>query len=165
VDQFEALIGAGQLGVAISGFAGVVFALSKREAISLPENRLRMTTLFETGLAACLFSLIPQLFWGLLSAPNVWALSSAVWVLHGLFAMGRMIMRLRHARSQDPELQGRVSPAFAVALLAGGFAVLLIQVVNVVTWQGFHAYFLGLVYLLVIAVVSFVRLLAAELAA
>jgi hypothetical protein len=162
VDQFEALIGAGQLGVAISGLAGVVFALLRREAFSLPENRFRLTTLFETGLGACLFSLVPQLLWGLLPAPNIWALSSAVWVLYGLFAMGRAVQRIRRDRSQDSDLRGRVSAAFAVAALTGGLVVLLIQVVNVMAWQAFHAYFLAVVYLLVIAVLSFMRLLAAE---
>jgi hypothetical protein len=76
--------------------------------------------------------------------------------------MGRAVQRIRRDRSQDSDLRGRVSAAFAVAALTGGLVVLLIQVVNVMAWQAFHAYFLAVVYLLVIAVLSFMRLLAAE---
>jgi len=164
MDQFDALVGVGQLGVAISGFAGVVFALSGRDTIARRENRGRLRVLLANGLGACIFSLLPQLLWGLVSPEIVWALSSALWLLYASIDLTRGWLTARRDSAADSGFSARISkPLMIVSTVFAGI-VMSLQVANIVLWQGFHAFFLGLVTLLVISALMFVRLVAAELA-
>ncbi len=165
MDQFEALIGVGQLGIALSGFAGVVFALSGREAIALPENRGRLRALLENGLAACFLSLIPQILWGLMSAQIVWALSSAAYLLYASVGMGRSLLQMWRDMVADPTLSERVPLRLTIFTSVGAVLVMMLQVGNIASWQSFNAFFLGVVFLLLIAALMFIQLLATKLAA
>jgi hypothetical protein len=147
----------------VAGFAGVVFALSRRETVDLPENRFRLNVLFGTALTTCVISLVPQFLWGLMSAENVWAASSTVWGLHAVFATTRAWRRATRNYAEDPELAQRVSHRFRIFSGLGMLLMILLQVANVFVWQGFHVFFLGLSFTLLLAILMFFRIVAAEL--
>jgi hypothetical protein len=165
MDQFEALVGIGQLGVALSGFAGVVFALSGHDAIELPENRNRLRVLLQNGLAACFLSLIPQFLWGLVSTEMVWALSSAAFVLYASMSTVRSWRIALQDRAADPTLSERVRGSYGIALSIGAASVVILQIGNVAVWQNFNVFFLGVSFVLLVAALMFIQLLASRLAA
>jgi len=165
MDQFEALVGISQLGVALSGFAGVVFALSGHNAIELPENRNRLRVLLQNGLAACFLSLIPQFLWGLVSTEMVWALSSAVFALYASVSTVRSWRIALQDRAADPELPERVPRGFGIALSVGSVAVVALQLGNIAVWQNFNVFFLGVAFVLFVAALIFIQLLASRLSA
>jgi len=165
MDEFEALVGISQLGVALSGFAGVVFALSGHNAIELPENRNRLRVLLQNGLAACFLSLIPQFLWGLVSTEMVWALSSAVFALYASVSTVRSWRIALQDRAADPALTGRVRGSYGIALSIGAASVVILQIGNVAVWQNFNVFFLGVSFVLLVAALMFIQLLASRLAA
>lgn len=165
MDQLEALVGASQLGVALSGFAGVVFALSGHEATALPENRQRLRVLLQNGLAACFLSLVPQLLWGLVPLERVWALSSGVLLLYCSVATARSLRQASRDRASDRAVPQRVSAPFVVSATVGAVLVVGLQVANILLWQNFNAFFLGVVFVLLTAALMFIRLLTSKLAA
>jgi hypothetical protein len=165
MDQFEALVGISQLGVALSGFAGVVFALSGHNAIELPENRNRLRVLLQNGLAACFLSLIPQFLWGLVSTEMVWALSSAAFVLYASMSTVRSWRIALQDRAADPTLPERVRGSYGIALSIGAASVVILQIGNVAVWQNFNVFFLGVSFVLLVAALMFIQLLASRLAA
>jgi len=165
MEQLEALVGISQLGIALSGFAGVVFALSGRDAIALPENRSRLRVLLQNGLAASFLSLIPQFLWGLMSAETVWALSSVAFVLYATASTVRIWRDALRARQADPALSERVPRGFTILLSVCAVFVVILQVGNIVLWQSFNVFFLGVAFVLLVAALMFTQLLSSKLSA
>ena len=165
MDQLEALVGASQLGLALSGFAGVVFALSGREAIALPENRHRLRVLLQNGLAACFLSLVPQLLWGLVPPDTVWVLSSSVLLLYCSVATALDWRKASRDWASDTTVSRRVSRVIVVSGTVGAVLVATLQVANIILWQNFNAFFLGIAFILLTAGLMFIRLLTVKPAA
>jgi len=56
-----------------------------------------------------------------------------------------------------------VSSTFRFISTVGMLLMMLLQVANIFLWQGFHAFFLGLSFTLLLAILMFFRIVAAEL--
>jgi len=166
MDQFEALVGIGQLGVAISGFAGIVMVLGRNAAYDEPANRVRLSVLVTSGLSAGLFSLLPQILWGLVAESTVWALSSAVWFVAAIFVAYPIGKRVKLNLDEDPELRERHGGKYVIFFVSlAYFIVLALQAINVIRWQNFQTFFLALSYLVFTAVLMFARILHSRQAA
>ncbi len=162
MDQLEALVGASQLGLALSGFAGVVFALSGREAIALPENRHRLRVLLQNGLAACFLSLVPQVLWGLVPPREVWVASSSALLLYCSAATALDWRQASRDRAADATVSRRISRLIVVSGTVGAVLIGALQIANIILWRNFNAFFLGIVFVLLTAGIMFIRLLTAR---
>jgi len=143
----------------VSGFAGVVFALSRSETIHLPETRLRLTILFGAGLSTGVISLVPQTLRGIHDD------GERVGLFERHLAAARSDLDHAHLEACDARLR-RVSRSHEAGDLhfsihqRGG---MLLQLGKIFLWQGFHAFFLGLSFTLLLAILMFFRIVAAEL--
>lgn len=155
----SALLTTAEVAVAFAGFASVVTVFRRREHTGWdPQDVLRFELMITASLATVFFALLPFAirFFGA-SEPEVWSVSSGLLGLCLAVTSG-VVTRRTFSLTTDQ----RLNPYISWSFLAGGLVTLAIQVLNaagVVFARELGPYFLGLLYLLVLAGVSFARML------
>lgn len=158
LDYPETLVGIAEISVALAGFTGVVTAFRSASHGSWhPGDRLRLYFLLESSLAAAGFSVLTLVLLHLLpdSASTAWVIASALWALFMPWSLYSS-----HRRIQDNLLKHHDIDQYANRLVFGlFFALILVQVANVVWWQAFGPLLAALCVNLAGAAMQFARLI------
>jgi hypothetical protein len=155
----SALLTTAEVAVAFAGFASVVTVFRRREHVGwVPGDVLRFQLMIASSLAAVFFALLPFAieFLGA-TEPVVWSSASGLLGLYlavSLARIGRRTRRLTRSEALHPWISGSFGVGVVVAL-----ALQALNAVGVVFERELGPYFLGLLYLLVLAGVSFGRML------
>jgi hypothetical protein len=155
----DALLTTAEVGVAFAGFASVVTVFQRREDGDWsPPDVIRFQLMIATSLSAVLFAMLPFAFSFLgVEEAALWATCSA------LFAIYLTVMLVLVARRSLPLVStSALSPLVAWPSLGGGILAIVLQILNSASFllhRELGAYFIGLLYLLVLCGVSFARLL------
>lgn len=151
-----------EVAVAFTGFASIVAVFQRRDSAEwAPQDVLRLWSIIAYGLAAVFFSLLPLGFGATdIGESTIWAAGSALLAafLTGYTIYG--VMRVRSYAAKDPS---RHSGAWGYSFLVLSVAVILSQLLNslgLVFSRSYSGYFVGLLWLLVAAAVTFARLLS-----
>ena len=150
-----------EIAVAFSGFASIIAVFQRsRSGQWAPQDILRMWNLIVYGLAAVMFSLIPLAFTGTgITEATIWSVCS---FLLATFLVGQAVFsgtRIRSYAVQDP---ARYSRRWAYTFLVLTLTAVLILFFNGIGAgfnRSFSGYFIGLLWLLVGAGLTFTRLL------
>jgi hypothetical protein len=155
----SALLTTAEVAVAFAGFASVVTVFRRREHEGwAPGDVLRFQLMITTSLSVVLFALLPfaLAFFGA-SEPAVWAWGSGLLGLYLALTLGTIARRML-ALTAERALNPWVS--WPLALAGGG--VIALQALNAagpIFGREIGPYFAGLLYLLVVAGLSFGRML------
>jgi len=150
-----------EIAIALTGFTGIVAALGWRR--DSPWSRFdlaRFRTLLISSLAASLFSLLPFLFFHSgVSSDAVWSVGS------GLIALYMAVVTFFDARSlravtDMSSVDRALVPTFAVL----GLAVWGAQIANIIFVHEFAPYLGALLWFILLASLTFVRLLLSVVA-
>lgn len=150
-----------EVSVALVGFTGVVAAFGMREDSLSEVDVLRFRAMLYASIAALLFSLLPLVLFHL-NAPEewVWAVSSFAMVLYVGALQFWTFRRLSNvALTADPSYNLWISRSISLLMTV----VLVIEFLNafgILIERSFAFYLLGLMALLVLCVVMFVRMLS-----
>ena len=150
-----------EIAVAFSGFASIIAVFQRRGSEQwAPQDVLRMWNLIIYGLAAVLFSLIPLAFVGTgISEAMIWSGCS---FLLASFLMAQAVLsgtRIRAYAAQDPALHSRRWAHAFILLTLTAVSVLFLNGIGAGFNRSFSGYFIGLLWLLVAAGLTFTRLL------
>lgn len=155
----DALLTTAEVAVAFAGFASVVTAFRRREHPDWdPQDVLRFQLMIASSLSVVLFALLPFAF-GFFGAsePRTWILSSGLLALY-LVLSSALVARRTLLLTAGHKLNRYLSSS----LSAGALLVVVLQVSNVTgafPGRELGPYFVGLLYLLVLAGASFARML------
>jgi hypothetical protein len=161
VDGADTLLATAEVAVALAGFSGVVVVLG-RPSLSdwTPVDVLRLQSLLGVSLGAVILALLPLAFYhaGLTHALAI-GLSSSLMAGYILIAG---VLFQRSIRGLSPESRQLLSGGLTGVLSAIWLLVFLVVVLNaigIVFRHEFGAYFLCLLWFLVVAVVQFARII------
>ena len=155
----SALLTTAEVAVAFAGFASVVTAFRSREHDGwAPQDVLRFQLMIASSLSVVLFALLPFAidFFGA-SESRVWASASCVLGLYLALSLA-LVARRTSSLTARSVLNRYIAWSFGV----GALIALSLQALNalgVVFERELGPYFLGLLYLLVLAGISFARML------
>jgi hypothetical protein len=155
----DALLTTAEVAAAFAGFASVVTVFRRRQHEGWePGDVLRFQLLITASLSTVFFALLPFAvgFFGA-SEPTIWSWSSGALGLYVALLLG-MILR----RGLALTTAGSLNPWVAWPFTVGGGVAVVLQVLNAAGWvfeRELGPYFVGLLYLLVLAGVSFGRML------
>lgn len=155
----SALLTTAEVAVAFAGFASVVTAFRRREHEGwAPQDALRFQLMIASSLSVVFFALLPFAidFFGA-SESSVWASASCVLGLYLVLSLASVARRTNSLTARSA-----LNPHIARSFAAGALITLSLQALNaagVVFEREPGPYFLGLLYLLVLAGVSFARML------
>jgi hypothetical protein len=154
----SALLTTAEIAVAFAGFASVVAVFRRREDSWAPQDVLRFQLMITASLAVVFFALFPIAihFFGA-SASSVWSFSSGVLCLFISLTLG-LVAR----RAVSLTVEANLNPYISWSFIAAGLATVALQALNaagVIFEQELGPYFVGLLYLLFLAAVSFARML------
>jgi hypothetical protein len=162
MNSAEPLLTIAEVSVAFAGFASIVTVVASRglEAWG-PGNRMRFRLMIYMSLSSVLFSLLPFSFVLLeVSESTTWGLSSAALALflgsYLIFSIPGFSRLVRNG-----ELNGYVA-ALSIGLGLVAVAVQVLSLVQIVSPPE-GAYFVGVLYLLVLSAISFARLVAVSI--
>lgn len=154
-----ALLTTAEVAVAFAGFASVVTVFRRREHGGwVPQDVLRFQLMITASLSVVFFALLPFAigFFGA-SEPGVWSYGS------GALAVYLVLISVLVARRTLLLTTGTaLNPYISWSFLASGtvvIALLALNAADVFLEREIGPYFLGLLYLLVLAGVSFARML------
>lgn len=164
MEAFETLRSLSEVAIALAGFTGIVAALGRRAGGRWsPLEWLRLRMLLETSLGVVFLSLLPVLVRQLATRQDlIWRIGNGAQAL--AHAAGMVLLFARFSKldaSQWPPEERRltlvlVPVSLAIVLLQGAAAS------GALAPQAFFLFLLGLVYLLGIAALHFVLLLAPD---
>jgi len=155
----SALLTTAEVAVAIAGFASIVTAFRRRQHGGWsPQDVLRFQLMLTASLSAAFFALLPFAisFFGA-SDPDVWSYGSAALALYLVLTTALVAQRTILLTSG-----AMLNPYISWSFLATGLVVIALLGFNT---AGFFSdrelgpYFVGLLYLLVLAGVSFARMI------
>lgn len=155
----SALLTTAEVAVAFAGFASVVTAFRRREHADWDaQDVLRFRLMIASSLAVVLFALIPfaLMFFGA-SESRALILSSGLLALYLVASLAAAARRTRSLTSTRA-----LNPYISVSFSAGALLVLALELSNVAglfSGRELGPYFVGLLYLLVLAGVAFARML------
>ena len=161
--QAESALGIiAEVSVALAGFTGVVAVFGSREQSAWnPVEVMRFRTMLISSLAALLFSIIPICLYHLgISETQVWSTSST---LLAMFLTINTVRVVRTIHSRDSLDYSDVSPwptRIMAIVLTGAVALLILNILGVGFNREFGPYFVGLVALVLLCVITFVRMLS-----
>ena len=163
MDQVELLTAIIEASIALIGFSGLVVVLGRRSSGEwFAGDKRRLTVLLGIGFASLACTLVSLTFVSTgLSQTTVWALSSLVWLILVLPLAGWIIrMVLYSPRDSELEREPLRRWAYYFGIGLGVTAATAgVQAVNAAFLTEFWPFFLGLVVLLLLGVVQFIRLL------
>ncbi len=147
-----------EVSVALAGFSGVVSVFGRRRTGEWdPADRLHLSFMLETSLAALFLSILPfALLAAELSPRWTWTVMSGVLAAFLVLVDGAAIYRYRRLSSDQQIGMGRI---LGTASLLGDLCVIVLQLFNVFSAREFSLYLIGLIWLLFSCAISFVRLL------
>ena len=156
----EALSTIAEVGLGLAGFTGILVALGHSpEAFTRP-GVLRLLLLLVSSLGAVFLALLPfALQESGVSSSACWRLSSALLAVFTSVSLALLGYQIQRHRGEFGELY---SGTVFVVVATGSFAVVALQVVNVAGAGAFPRsgpYLFGLLWLLFVASVQFVRIL------
>jgi len=155
----SALLTTAEVAVAFAGFASVVTVFRRREHAGwAPQDALRFQLMITSSLSVAFFALLPFAvsFFGA-SELTVWGVSSGLLALYLALSLGLVARRTVSLTAGEA-----LNPFISWTFSAGGLIVLALQVLNasgVFFERELGPYFVGLLYALVLAGVSFARML------
>ncbi len=158
VDYQDLLLTLAEVSVALAGFSGVVTVFGRRRTGEWdPADRLHLSFMLETSLAALFLSILPfALLAAEVSPRSTWTVMSGVMAAFLVVADGAAIYRYRRLSSDQRMELGRI---YGIAMTLGDSSVVVLQLFNVFSAQEFFPYLIGLMWLLFGCALSFVRLL------
>ena len=158
VDHQDLLQTLAEVSVALAGFSGVVTVFGRRHTGEWdPADRLTLSFMLETSLAALFLSLLPlALLAAELSPRSTWIVMSGVLAAFLVVVDGAAISRYRRLPSDQQIALGRT---LNTASLLGDLCVVVLQLFNVFSAHEFSPYLIGLIWLLFGCALFFVRLL------
>jgi hypothetical protein len=155
----SALLTTAEVAVAFAGFASVVTAFRRREPDGwAPQDVIRFQLMIASSLSTAFFALLPIAvgFFGV-GERGVWGFASGLlcaYLVLTLVAVGRRALVLTRGASLNPLISfAFISGAVVSAVLLG------LNTAGVVFERALGPYFVGLLFLLVLAGVSFARML------
>lgn len=163
VNGEEALLTTAEVAITLAGFTGIVAVLGRRgHGEWQPQEQLRLAMLLVSSFAAVLFAMLPIALLGLrVSEAGSWAISSAVLGLSIAVAHPTVVHFLRRLPAEAVAAEFPRSLGLFVLVVSSLVAsLLLLNVVGFPFEQEFGPYFLGLLWLLALSAIQFVRLLA-----
>jgi hypothetical protein len=155
----SALLTTAEVAVAFAGFASVVTAFQRREQPDwAAQDVLRFQLMIASSLSVVLFALLPfaMVFFGA-NEPRALSLSSSLLALY-LAVSAAVTTRRAYLLARGQALNPFISASF----FTGALIALALQVSNVAglfAERELGPYFVGLLYLLVLAGMSFARML------
>ena len=164
MEAFETLRSLSEVGIALTGFTGIVAVLGHRAGGRwAPLEWLRLRMLLETSLGVVFLSLIPLLLQQLpaLQGPS-WRFCNALQAF--VHAGGVFVLYLRF-RKLEPSQWPPVERRLTAALIPVSIAIVSSQAVaafGALAPYGFFLYLLGLLYFLAISALHFVLLLVPD---
>jgi hypothetical protein len=163
MDQYDALILVAELALGISGFSGVVVALGTSLGDWPEVDRLRLAALLAAGIGALFLVLIALLLIMLdVDGDRVWRISSILMSAHGLGVMFTIVPRAWAITRDTSGMKSPYSVAVfipVVFMLCINIVVQLVNATGILNRDPFGIFFAGLVILLLISGVQFLRLL------
>lgn len=155
----SALLTTAEVAVAFAGFASVVTVFRRQEhGAWASQDVLRFQLMITASLSVVFFALLPFAirFFGA-SEPQVWSCGSGALCLHFVLTTA-LLARRTLSMTNDSAL----NPYITWSFLAGGTVAIVVLALNTVGLfleQELGPYFVSLLYLLVLAGVSFARML------
>jgi hypothetical protein len=149
-----------EFAVAIAGFSGIAVAIVHSGGALRPTDRFRTLNLLTWALSAAFSSTFPLVFESLsFSGPSVWRWSS---LCFALVLMAGIAVRFSTARSLNPKERETLSPAIWALTIGGNTFLVASQMLNVFAVLGSPSpapILIGLLWLLAVSAIIFVRLL------
>jgi hypothetical protein len=143
-----------ELGVAVTGFSGIVLVLRERGRGASPADRLLLSSLLSASAGLVLWALVPLLLLSAhVSERTTWVASSAGWSIHQTIGVFLRIYQVRRFPDQSPGLW------FLVPVPLAGLSALALQVANVGWLATAWPHLVGLSWWLVFVFVMFLRLM------
>jgi len=155
----SALLTTAEVAVAFAGFASIVTAFRRREHGEwTPQDVLRFQLMITSSLSAVFFALLPfaMSFFGA-SEPGVWSYGSGALALYLVLASALVARRTLSLTSG-----AALNPYISWSFLACGIVAIALLGLNTAGFfpnRELGPYFVGLMYLLVLAGVSFARMI------
>lgn len=139
-----------EIAVALAGFIGIVLVIQHRDAAF---RALGVTTIFGASFGAMMFSLLPNLFVGLLDSETMWRVICGTFGVYHLYLILQHQLRQRSIRQNTPVQLLITLASFPVVGLkiAVGFGFCLAY--------AFEIYYLGLLWLLGVSAYLFAMVL------
>ena len=158
MDHQDLLQTLAEVSVALAGFSGVVSVFGRRHTGEWdPADRLHLSFMLETSLAALFLSLLPFALLSVELPPrSTWAIMSSVLAAFLVVAFGAATYRYRRLSGDQRIGLGRI---YGAAMTLGDSSVIALQLFNVFSAREFSLYLIGLIWLLFSCAFSFVRLL------
>jgi hypothetical protein len=159
----DPLLTTAEVAITLAGFTGIVAVLGQRgRGDWRPEEQLRLVMLLASSFAALLFAMLPIALGSLgLTEAGSWTISSTLLAVSIAAAHPAVVYFLRFlpAEAVEAEFPRRLG----LFVLVVSLMVALLLALNAVGYgfeQQFGPYFVGLMWLLALSAVQFIRLLA-----
>jgi len=158
VDYQSLLLTLAEVSVALAGFSGVVSVFGRRRTEEWdPGDRLHLSFMLETSLAALFLSILPfAMFAAELSPRSTWAIMSGIFAVFLVLVVVAGLYRYRQLPSGQRMGMGRI---YGVVSTLGDLSILALQLFNALGPHEFSLYLIGLIWLLFSCALSFVQLL------
>jgi len=159
LDGSDALTTIAEVALGLAGFSGVVVVLGRQPGELTRTDAGRLVILLMSGLGAMFFALLPFALSPLgISDSSVWRISGGLLAVFGVSHMGVSYSQLRRVRAEAPEIYSRGARTTYFSVL---LAVVVLQLLNVAKGgqPGLSFYIFGLLGLLFVAALQFVRIL------
>jgi hypothetical protein len=158
-----ALLATAEVAITLAGFTGIVAVLGRRgHGEWEPQEQLRLSMMLVSSFSAVFFAMLPVALVGVrASEPAAWAVSSAI--LGSSVALAHPLVVHFIRRLPQAAVDAEFPRALGLFVLIVSILIALLQLLNVL---GFHferefgPYFVGLLWLLALSAIQFVRLLA-----
>jgi hypothetical protein len=163
LSEHESLTSIVEFAITLAGFAGIVVALGKRPGQWAPADRYRLLNILMLSFGAGFMAYLPiGLAHAGLSGSSLWRVSSGGFLCFGVFTGGFTIARTRRLRGEVRVLLNPI--VLWMSIVFGGVANLaqLLNVLGLGFQPQFAPYFLGLVLILLMSAIQFVRILFAR---
>ena len=148
--DFDALRTIADISVALAGFIGIILVLQHRDAAFMS---LGMTTIFGASLGAMMFSLLPNLLFGLLTTEMMWQ------ALCGMFGLYHLYLILQHQLKQR-SIRANTPTQLAITLLSIPVVGLKLAVgLGFLLAYAYQIYYFGLLWLVGISAYLFAMIL------
>jgi hypothetical protein len=158
VDPEGILTTLAEVGIALAGFSGIVAVLGGRAGDTWSEvDRLRLSLLVHTSFAAVIWSFAPLLLTAAdLSTAIVWQVTSGAYVAYLLVVLA---YRSRQMRAAVRAGWVETEPAYAVLLVCGALAAMVLQLVNALSLRTLWPHAVAILWALFVGFMQFLRLL------
>lgn len=161
MDETQSLQTIAQLAIGLAGFTGLVSAVQSGAHKSSREATLKVRQLLETSLGVAFYAFLPILIIPIVAAPDIaWRLSNAILALAHIITLAISISR---ANQLGGAVVGKSGPLLHLLRIGGFFTIVLnvFAALNIVPWHS-TTYLIGLLYLLLIAAHTFIKLLLTD---